>query len=425
MMNNLNIAHTKTTLFFDKMTLQLAQQYFEESRISRDINKNNRERRTEQVNAYSINLDFSKEIGQRNNLSYGIEYILNHINSTGINENIETGLSEIGPSRYPQSDWTSYAAYVTNSYQLSEKAHLKAGARYSQYILNAIFDTTFYAFPFTEANIDHGALTGSIGIVYQPTASWIMSTNLSTAFRSPNVDDLGKVFDSEPGSVVVPNPNLEAEYAYNADVSITKVISKTIKIDFTAYYTLLNNALVRRDYLLNGMDSILYDGEMSKVQAIQNAAQANVFGVQAGFEIKLPSGFGLSSDFNYQKGIEELDDGSTSPSRHAPPFYGNTALTYSANKLSLHVYAIYSGEKSYEDMPESEKSKDYMYATDENGNPYSPAWYTVNFKAMYQFAEHFSLSAGIENITDQRYRPYSSGIVAPGRNFVLSLRANF
>jgi hemoglobin/transferrin/lactoferrin receptor protein len=32
------------------------------------------------------------------------------------------------------------------------------------------------------------------------------------------------------------------------------------------------------------------------------------------------------------------------------------------------------------------------------------------------------VNAGIENILDNRYRPYSSGIVAPGRNFIISLR---
>jgi hemoglobin/transferrin/lactoferrin receptor protein len=30
---------------------------------------------------------------------------------------------------------------------------------------------------------------------------------------------------------------------------------------------------------------------------------------------------------------------------------------------------------------------------------------------------------GVENIMDERYRPYSSGIVAAGRNFYLTFRA--
>jgi len=44
---------------------------------------------------------------------------------------------------------------------------------------------------------------------------------------------------------------------------------------------------------------------------------------------------------------------------------------------------------------------------------------------MYVLTKTFSVNAGVENITDQRYRLYSSGISAPGRNYVLSFRADF
>lgn len=248
---------------------------------------------------------------------------------------------------------------------------------------------------------------------------------LSSGFRSPNIDDLGKVFDSEPGAVVVPNPGLKPEYAYNAEIGIAKVFDDLLKIDATAYYTILQDAMVRRDYSLNGKDSIIYDGEMSRVQAIQNAAEAFVYGLQIGFELKLPKGFGISSRFNYQKGEDELDDGTKSPSRHAPPWFGVTRLTYNAQKLNMQFYAIYSGEKSYDEMPVEERGKTYMYAIDDNGNPYSPGWLTMNYKAMYQLNDHLTITAGLENILDKRYRPYSSGIVASGRNFVLGVRASF
>ncbi|MGM0667666.1 MAG: hypothetical protein ACQETA_10125, partial [Bacteroidota bacterium] len=62
---------------------------------------------------------------------------------------------------------------------------------------------------------------------------------------------------------------------------------------------------------------------------------------------------------------------------------------------------------------------------DDSGNNYSPAWCTLNIKAIYELTDMFAISAGVENITDRRYRPYSSGISAPGRNFILSLRASF
>jgi len=63
-----------------------------------------------------------------------------------------------------------------------------------------------------------------------------------------------------------------------------------------------------------------------------------------------------------------------------------------------------------------------MYATDDNGNPWSPAWFTLNFKTYFNISNRVDLSAGVENILDLRYRPYSSGIAAPGRNFIFSAR---
>jgi hemoglobin/transferrin/lactoferrin receptor protein len=72
-----------------------------------------------------------------------------------------------------------------------------------------------------------------------------------------------------------------------------------------------------------------------------------------------------------------------------------------------------------------ERSKDEIYAKDANGNNFAPAWYTLNIKALYPLTENLTLTTGLENITDQRYRPYSSGISGAGRNFIMALRANF
>lgn len=425
MMNNLKVTHSRSTAIYDQINLRLAHQFFEESRISRDFNAVNRERRIEKVDAWSANLDFVKSTSFGNEVFYGLEFVLNDVRSTGFNENIMTGDVELGPARYPQAEWSASGAYLTTRHQLSEALLLQAGIRYSRFRIDARFDTTFFPFPFTEAAIDKGSLTGSAGFVFRPSKKWLISSNLSRAFRAPNVDDLGKIFDSEPGNVVVPNTELDEEIAYNADLSIAHIFGKSLKIDLTGYYTLLDNALVRRNFTLDGQDSIFYDGTLSQVQAIQNVAEARIYGLQAGVEVKITGGFSFSTDFNYQKGEEEQDDGTSSPSRHAAPWFGVSRLAYNTPGLQLQFYSQYSGEVTFENLPETERAKEDIYAIDENGNPYSPAWYTLNFKAMYRFTEKLSVSAGLENITDQRYRPFSSGIVAPGRNFILSLRANF
>ena len=275
------------------------------------------------------------------------------------------------------------------------------------------------------SNTQNSSITGSVGVVYRPSDTWKISANASTGFRAPNVDDIGKLFDFTDGDVVVPNTNLKAEYAYNGEVSISKIIGNILKIDATGFYTYLDHAMVRREFQVNGQDSIMYDGQMSKVYAIQNAAYGTVYGFNAGFEIRFPSGFSLSTRYNYQYGVEEMDNGNLSRSRHAAPAFGVTRLSYQKNKLFMQLYAMYSAKVSHSDLNDEEQQKPFIYATDGDGNPYSPSWYTLNLKSMYKLTENFTVTAGLENITDQRYRPYSSGIVAPGKNFVLALRAKF
>ncbi|WP_421826713.1 TonB-dependent receptor [Larkinella sp.] len=425
MMNNLTITNTASGGLYDQMSIRLAHQFFEESRIDRDLNDSERRTTLEKVNAFSASIDFNKQLNDKQKLFYGLEAVYDDVVSTATNLDIVTNVSVPGAPRYPKSNWASYAAYLTYQLKASDNLTFQAGARYNQFVLNSTFETTFYPFPFTTAKLNNGALTGSAGLVYHPASTWSLSANLSTGFRSPNVDDVGKVFESEPGSVVIPNPNLKAEYAYNAEVGVAKVFGNRVKVDLTAYYTYLDNALVRRNFTLNGQDSIQYNGELSQVQAIQNAAKATVYGIQAGLEIKLPAGFGLSSHFTYQKGDEELDDGTTSPLRHAAPWFGITRLSYTAKKLRLELYGMYNDKVANSELAQEEQGKDYMYAIDADGKPYSPGWYTLNFKAHYQLTDLLSINAGVENFTDQRYRPYSSGIVAPGRNVIVSLRARF
>lgn len=427
MMNHLKISHTSDSKAFDQVTLNLALQKFGESRIDRNFNDPIRRTRTEEVMAYSANLDFMKTFPKNAKLFYGLELIQNDVQSTGQDENIRSGEISVGPARYPDATWKSYAAYGSYQKKLTTKSLIQAGLRYNYFGLKADFSNNldFYPFPFEQSNNREGALTANTGWVYTPAPDWTVHVNASTGFRAPNVDDIGKVFDSEPGTVMVPNPDLEAEYAYNLELNIGKVFGDWMMIDLTGYLTHLDNALVRRAYTLNGMDSILYDGEMSKVLALQNAAFVRILGLQAALEIKLPMNLTFSSRLNLQKGTEETDDGSQSPTRHAPPTFGVSRLEYRKEKLTVQLFSEYSGGFSFEQLPLEERGKPELYAIDSNGNPYSPSWATLNLKGMYQAHKHLTISAGFENITDIRFRTYSSGIAAPGRNFILSLMANF
>ena len=59
---------------------------------------------------------------------------------------------------------------------------------------------------------------------------------------------------------------------------------------------------------------------------------------------------------------------------------------------------------------------------DEKG---TPAWYTLNLKSSYQLNDNLNIQAGIDNVLDQHYKTAGSGLSAPGRNLILSVRAKF
>lgn len=426
-MNNLGISHRSESGIFDQMNVKIAHQFFEESRNDRRFGKSDLFKRTEKVNAVSVNADFVKLIRNESFLTFGGEWVYNQVSSTGIVENTETEIVSPATARYPNSDWNSLAVYGTYHAHFSEKLKLQTGLRYNFTDLQADFgnNTAFYPLPFTEASNSFGSVTGSLGLIFNPEPTLTISPVLSTGFRAPNVDDLGKIFDSEPGMVLVPNPDLKPEYAYNAELNINKHFGQILKLDFSGFYTLLDNAMVRRPFTLNGEREIEYEGQPSQILAIQNAASATVYGIQAGVELALTKHLLVTSRYNWQKGTEELDDESTSPSRHAAPSFGLTRLSYLNKKIRLELTSQYSGEVSHRRMPLEEKGKPHLYAKDELDRPYSPSWFIVSFNSSYQLDSHIQLMAGIENIGDIRYRSYSSGIVAPGRNFTFSIKGSF
>ena len=409
---------------YDKIQATVAYQNFQESRFDRDFQSSLRSIREEAVDAYSFNLDLEKDISDKSTIFYGLEYVYNKVKSVGFTENITTNESASTVSRYPNdSDWQSIAAYASFKYKPNPKFVFQSGLRYNYVLANADFteNNVFLNLPFDSSKIDTGALTGTAGISWIPNKMIQWKFNASTAFRAPNIDDIGKVFDSEPGSVVVPNQNLKAEYAYGAELGLKLNFDNVCIVDMATYYTFLDNALVRSDFTLNGDSQIIYDGELSDVQAIQNASKERIYGFEAGIQFKLSNNLKLVSQYNVIGGVQE-NNGLELPVRHVAPNFGNTHVVWQKNKLQIDAFLEYNDELSFDQLAPSEQSKDFIYALDSNGNPYAPSWYSLNLRTQYQLSKEATITASLENITDQRYLTYSSGIAAPGRNLILSLK---
>lgn len=425
-MHKFLIRYNTDNLLFNQAKMQMAYQNYNESRHDRKFNTIYLRNRYEEVDIFSANIDFEKKIKTKNYLFYGIEMVHNLIHSKGIERNIVDGSKSDYASRYPDgSTYQSISAYLNHKFEVNEKFFLNSGLRYNIIESNSDFDTTFYNFPFTKVKIKNKAFNGSLGFVYNSKSGWITKSNFSTGFRAPNIDDIGKIFDSEPGNVIVPNNNLEPEYAINFDLGIAKIFNSRVQIETVLFHSWLLNALSRNDFKFNGQDSILYDGELSKVQAMTNTSKAKVYGLQIALKAELFKNIYIKSDITFTKGVEkDVPTDEFIPLRHVAPLFGSTSLTYRNKNLHISLKSIYNGMISNSNLAPSEKAKAHIYKIDKNGKPYCPAWHTLNINATLFTQKTFQLTLAIENIFDVRYRPYSSGLVSAGRNYIFSFKYN-
>ena len=425
LINNQIAINSKSNNVFDKLKITFAKQKFSESRNSRKLNASNLNSREEKLDILSLNIDMIKNLNSNSDLTYGLEYIKNKVESLGSSTNIfDLSVNSIS-SRYPNnSSLQSFGTYMNYKSKIVDDVFFQSGVRYSLTRLQADLsqNNIFYDFPYGNINLENGAFVGGIGL------SWVRNIynnwkfNINTAFRSPNIDDVAKVFDSEPGNVVVPNPGLKPERSFGIEFGGYFRTKNNIELDFSTYITYLYDALIRDDFTLeNGISQIIYDGELSQIQALQNGSKSLIYGFEFGANMIINKNLSLESQLNLIAGHELNELPFALPVRHIPPNFGNIHLIFKKGKLSFDAFVNFNSEISYNDLAESERAKPYLYALDKNGNPYSPSWITYNLRSKYLLSDKLNFTLSFENILDKLYRPYSSGISAPGLNFIFSV----
>jgi hemoglobin/transferrin/lactoferrin receptor protein len=384
-----------------------------ESRHTRRFGSNNLISRNEHVNIIGTNLDFQKST-DHHNLRFGLDAQYNLLTSTAINTQIVTGVESKASTRYPdgKNNMLNAALYASHTWKVNEKFTVVDGIRAGWSSLNSTFvDQSFYPLPYSSAVQNIPVLSGNLGAIYLPADDWKLSFLIGTGFRTPNVDDLSKVFDSQKGTVIVPNADIKPERTINYEVGVTKIFNKKIRWENAVYFTQFSNAIVTDVFQFNSQDSVLYDGVLSQVFANQNKRSAFVYGFSSNLNAQINKHWLLTYAMSYTIGRIRANAGTT-PLDHIPPFMQRLAINYNKEKFNGNFFVNYNGTK---------KMKDYMLNGEDNeqyATPIGmPAWFTLNCRASYQLHRSITIQAGIDNILDTQYRTFSSGINASRRNF--------
>jgi hemoglobin/transferrin/lactoferrin receptor protein len=414
--------YNDTTSFSDNIRFIAAYQDIDQQRIMRRYRNNYRVSQFEKVAVISVNLDITKSIGKKHELRYGAELTDNDVRSAAETHDIINDSVFRADTRYAALNaMNTRAAYLSHAYEVNNNFVVNSGIRFTATSLVSEFrDTLPFKFPFTTAEQNSRALTGSLGFTRKMADNYKFSLLVNTGFRAPNVDDMSKMFESGP-VMIVANPEIKPEYAYNLEMGISKIIGTHFKFDLTAYYTVVENYLSLRDFRFNGEDSISYNGTKLKVQAMQNTDWSNLIGFNAGFQVEPGPNLVIRSTINYIYGrYNDVLNDTVVPLDHIPPVFGLTGINYRRGKLELDFFARYSGKKVLSEYSPSGEDN-LQYATADG----MPGWYTLNVRSGYNLTKYLRLNIACENITDVGYRTFASGINSPGRNFIISLRCKF
>ena len=403
--------------FFREIKINANYQNIEESRITRRFKNNNRDSRIEKVDVLGLSID-AKHYVRKNEMQFGIETYYNKVNSTAFRQNIVTGSRSKISTRYADgaTNMTYSGAYLQHTYKIAENLTLNDGVRLNLVTLNANFiDTGILHLPFTNASQNNVALTGNVGLVYVSNKNIRLSALLSSGFRSPNVDDLTKVFDTKAGYVVVPNKDIKPERTYNAEISFSQSLSK-FSYGFSVYYTKFINAIVVDKFLFNGQSTISFQGVVSDVYAPQNKAAAHIFGFNVSASLKLTSTLKADATYTYTYGRYN-NNNIIIPLDHIPPTFGKVALQHQSKKFYLQLNSLFNGWKKIEDYNLNGEDNE-QYATKDG----MPNWMILNLQSSFSLSKNVNLNLGVENIFDKNYRYFASGISAAGRNFIVTLK---
>ena len=426
--------------FMDKGVITFGFQKVNESRIKRKFNSLNRSHQIEDLKVLSLNGDFDTSFNNGHTVSYGIETTYNHnyskaydrILSVDGNNVIGLGTKTAIPTRYPSdgSSYASFASYVNWSWNMSEFFTFNVGTRLTFTKLKASWNDIISVNPqLSKVNLNSEALTTTVSMKLRPSNKIQINTVLSSGFRNPNIDDIGKIRENN-GLLVVPNTFLKPEYAYNLDLGVDyRSLNGKSYFSIRGFSTIISRHIGRAEYTVysdittTDTSTIIYNNE--EVTTIANKNLGNRF--IHGFSIDGFNNLSRSLKIDYSLTYTQGDNNeSYGPLPSISPLFGSLSLNYINNDLTIRAVYKFSDSKDPSEFSiggeDGLDETPYIIGQDGLKNFLgTPSWSDFSIFASKKISSNSSLRLGIMNIFDIHYRTFASGISAPGRSFQAGL----
>ncbi len=343
----------------------------------------------------------------------GVETYQDLVGSTRIDVDTGTGNQAAKRGLYPDgATYLSSAIFCTNQWE-SGDWNFTGGLRFNHFSIKVADENI------GKAHLTPSALVWNAGGLRKLDRFNSAFASFNTAFRAPNVDDLGSLgivdFRYE-----VPTADLKPEKSYNMELGW-----RHKREQWGAEVAVFRNEL--RDLITRvrvGKDSIAGYPVYQK----ENVGEGYIQGIELSSWFNLTRGFRLNGNLAWQYGQNVTDN---EPLRRIPPFFGNLSLMYNKDMVRYRQKWTHQSIGAYVDWLFAAKQV-RLAAGDKADNRIpiggTPGWNVLNFYGYWTIPKrrfNFTLRAGLWNIFNADYRYHGSGVNGVGRSVTAGVTVGF
>lgn len=340
-----------------------------------------------QINALS-------KISEYWDMTTGFEWYSDAVRSDKVEWNENTLLRTLKRGLYPdRSSMQSWAAYNLHTWTM-KRFNLTGGIRYNGFRIH-VPDENIGA-----STVTPSALVGNLGVSFECIKGLRVYANTATAFRAPNVDDLGTLgivdFRYE-----LPNYQLQPEKSRNIEAGV-KISTSRVKANIAAYHLRLYDLIGR----IRTADSL----QGYPVYRKENITEAYIRGLEAQLEWRWNRRWLIAGHSTYTFGQNTT---ANEPLRRIPPFNGRLFLQFSPKtNMAFRAESVFAGDQRRLAKGDVEDNR----IADDG----TPGWAIFNLAASYEY-RFCRLTTEFHNILNEAYRIHGSGVDGIGRSVWIRL----
>jgi outer membrane receptor protein involved in Fe transport len=382
--------------------VDLAWQRIDDDRTSRDFEATDRRYESNRSDLYGLVASGSR-VSDSGSWVAGVEAYLDEVSSRRSEENLVDGQVTVLTPRFPDgSEIERFALFGNTERYVSERNILSGGLRVSHENVSLPATPVSVA-----ASVDVTDTSGDIGWIFNASEDWQVVANAGFGFRAPNVFDLGTLGNRPGNRFNIPNPELDSERViqFDAGVRYSGDRARFELMVYTLDYSDRITSVLTGDVTPEGRDV---------VQSV-NAADSTIRGFEGGAGFDISDAISVDAVLNYTWSEQRVPGSPAEPGDRIPPLSGRLNVGYDAGgDVRLDAWLRFAGEQ---DRLSARDAGDIRI--DPNG---TSGWGILGARGTWDVRGGWQFMLGIDNVLDKRYRVHGSGLDAPGRNFMVSLR---